>query len=303
LRDGIAVDGLAPGDASGRLPPTSVRLASPGLIGRSWPDDEATTTRELRADGVLVFSVAHAAGVGYLLRLPCHGRFLVDASGTDVLCEPSPDHEHWSDGLAIQALPLACTLRGLEPFHASGVSIQDQALMITGPVTSGKSSLAAWLVRGGATLLSDDVVAVDLIDGVVRAHPGGRWLRLRSPEAEMLSAGRGRWPRPAESRRGRSRFEAPVSDGARPLRAIYLIAPTSEEHEPIAQLPASGVALLAATYNLSVREPKRLQRQLQLLHQLASRVPLFRLTVSPVSKAAQLAEDIRVHFEAQVLVE
>jgi hypothetical protein len=297
------VDGLALGDASGRLPPTSVRLAPPGLIGRSWPDADATTTRELRADGVLVFSVAHAPGVGYLLTLSSHGRFLVDESGTDVLCEPSPDREDWSDGLAIQALPLACTLRGLEPFHASGVSIQDQALMITGPVTSGKSSLAAWLVRGGATLLSDDVVAVDLVDGVVRAHPGGRWLRLRSPEAALLTAGTGRWPRPAERRRGRPRFEAPVSDGPRPLRAVYVLAPAHEECEPIAELPTSGVALLAATYNLSVREPWRLRCQLELLHELASRVPLYRLAVSPASKAVQLAEAIRVHFQAQVLVE
>jgi hypothetical protein len=79
LLDGIAVDGLAPGDASGRLPPTSVRLASPGLIGRFWPDADATATRELRADGVLVFSVAHAPGVGYLLSMPSHGRVVVDA--------------------------------------------------------------------------------------------------------------------------------------------------------------------------------------------------------------------------------
>jgi hypothetical protein len=206
-----------------------------------------------------------------------------------VRCEPEAA-DGWADALAIHGLPLACTLRGLEPFHAAAVAVDGAALMITGPVTAGKSSLAAALVAAGADLLSDDVVAVD---GDLRAHPGPQRLTLREPEDAAVPEG-GRL-RPAGRRNGRARFEAPPASGPAPLRAVYVLGRGADA--PIAPLPASGLTLLAATYNLSVREPERLQRQLDLAHETAARVPQFRLTVTPGHDARRLAATVAGHFE------
>jgi hypothetical protein len=217
----------------------------------------------------------------------------VSRDGTDIVCEPAPGAAEWSEALMIHALPLACTLRGLEPFHSSAVAIDGRALMLTGIVTSGKSSLAAHLVDGGADLLSDDVVAVDGPHGELRAHPAGRWLRLRTLDAEL-----GPRLRAAGRRGGRLLLAAPVASGPRPLGAVYVLGRGSGTADPIAPIAPSGTALLAATYNLSVHEPARLMRQLDLVHRLAVDVPLFRVAVSPALDEASLAAAIRRHFDA-----
>jgi hypothetical protein len=216
--------------------------------------------------------------------MPGYGRFVVAEDGSAVLCEPE-GREDWPEALTIHGLPLAATLRGFEPFHAAGAVIGGEALMITGPVTAGKSSLVAALVAAGADLLGDDVVAVDR---ELHAHPGPRRLSLREPEragGRLRLIGR---------RDGRARYEAPPAGGPCPLRAVYVLG--RGDGPAIVPLPSSGLTLLAATYNLSVREPDRLRRQLELAHAIAAAVPLYRLTVTPDRPAVDLAAAVAGHF-------
>jgi hypothetical protein len=298
LLDGIACDGLAPCHGSGRLPPTEVRLAANGQIDDSWREDLALTTRELRVRGELIFSVAHLGGVGYLLTMPEFGRFLVGEDGVGVACEPTV--AEWTAALRVQVLPLAATLRGLEPFHASAVAVDERALMVCAPVLGGKSSLAAHLVDTGASLVSDDVVAVDVAEEVIRAHPGGCWLQLRPPEDERIAAaGSGRL-QPAGAEDGRPRYEAPLAPGPTRLGAVYLIEPGGDDAPAISPALGSGLALLSATYNLSVREPARLRRQLELVHRITDEVGVFRLAVSRAFDARHHALLVREHFESEV---
>jgi hypothetical protein len=300
LLDGIEPDGLAQGHGSGAVPPTAVRLAPAGHIEDTWPSERARTTRELRSGRELIFSVAHVPDVGYLLTMPAYGQFLIDPDGMSILCRPTTIAE-WSTALLVQALPLAATLRGLEPFHASGVTLDGRALMVCASVLGGKSSLAAHLVDSGATLLSDDVVAVDARDSVIRAHPGGRWLHLRPPEDERVAvSGRGRL-RPAGFDEGRRRYEAPLAASPQPLSAVYLLDRRRGGSLAIVRAHGSGFELLAATYNLSVREPRRLRRQLELAHRIASEVDVFRVAVSPAADARDHARFMQQHFESHVL--
>jgi hypothetical protein len=299
LLDGIACEGLAQGHCSGYLPPTVVRLAPSGHIEDNWPADRSRTTRQLRVAGDLIFSVAHAPGVGYLLTMPAFGRFLVDEDGMSILCRPTV--AEWSTALLVQGLPLACTLRGLEPFHASGVALGGRALMVSAPVLGGKSSLAAHLVNSGATLLSDDVVALDVSKGVVRAHPGARWLHLRPPEDARIAASHGGRLRPVGSDEGRRRYEAPLAADPQPLSAVYLLERGRADAPAIVPARSSGLALIAATYNLSVREPSRLQRQLDLAHRMTGELDVFRVVASPAADARDHARLLREHFESQVL--
>jgi hypothetical protein len=297
--DGINCSGLASGHGVGRRPPTVIELAAPGQLERVWPSERAQTTRELRAGGALIFSVAHVAGLGYLLTMPAYGRFLVGEDGGRIRCDPAAVGS-WTTGLLVQALPLACTLRGFEPFHASGVVLERGALMISGPVTAGKSTLAAALVQSGATLLSDDVVALEVCDETIVAHPGGRWLHLRGSRHEHAVAPRGGGLQPAGWEDGRRRYLAPLAAGPEPLRAVYLLE-RGDAGDKASVRPAggSGLALLAATYNLSVREPRRLRRQLELAHRLASTVPVFSLAEAHGEDAGRLVALVRRHFESQ----
>lgn len=61
------------------------------------------------------------------------------------------------------------------------------AALFAGPSGTGKSSLAAALLRRGAALLSDDAVALELRGDTLIAHPGAALLCLRRDEHDRLS--------------------------------------------------------------------------------------------------------------------
>jgi hypothetical protein len=69
-------------------------------------------------------------------------------------------------------------LRSLLPLHASCVVLGGRAIAFSGPCASGKSALAAALVRRGALLLSDDLLISDDSGQSVQAMVGTTQVRL-----------------------------------------------------------------------------------------------------------------------------
>lgn len=55
--------------------------------------------------------------------------------------------------------------------QVSCVALGDRAILIEGPSGSGKSSLALALIDRGATLIGDDGVATECVDGALLASP------------------------------------------------------------------------------------------------------------------------------------
>jgi serine kinase of HPr protein (carbohydrate metabolism regulator) len=58
-----------------------------------------------------------------------------------------------------------------ETLHASTVSIDGRAVMLSGTSGAGKSDLALRLIDRGALLVSDDYTVVRRVDGELRAAP------------------------------------------------------------------------------------------------------------------------------------
>jgi hypothetical protein len=239
-------------------------------------------------------SVDHDPVRGYLVNAPGTGTALVSDDGLDVWCAPDPATTDWRALLGGQVLPLVATVRGLEVFHAAGVVRGSHAYLLAAAQGVGKTSLAAHLVMSGAQLLSDDVVA---LDDRLYAHPGVAVLHIRDPELRELAGG----PLPGLARlgtlRGRVRLAADDPASAQPLGAIYMLerAASGEPIEPI-QHP-SGVGLLGATFNLSVRTTARLVHQLDLCARLASSTPIFRVRIVPGRSAAELACALAAHID------
>lgn len=76
-----------------------------------------------------------------------------------------------------RVLPVLLYGRGLLPLHASGVSVGGSAVGFLAPKGHGKSTLALAMATGGAGLLADDTLTLDL-DGPARAWPGDQHLKL-----------------------------------------------------------------------------------------------------------------------------
>ena len=254
--------------------------------------------RELGAGEDVVLTVDLAEPAGYLLEAKGVGRVLVSPDGDEVLCDPLPGHPDWAFILPAQALPLAATLRGLEVFHAAGVDTAGGAALFAGTPGAGES-LAAAFVRGGAALLGDDAIALERRDGSLLAHPGTGALYLRAAEHERLSAGERDALGSAQSFASRQRYAPGAVATAVPFSALFLLerAESGLAIEPLAN--PDPFTLLASTFNLSVRTPERLTRQLDMVEALIATGAVYRLRVLPGVDATQLAAAVERHLSAE----
>jgi hypothetical protein len=293
----IRVPGLGTGGGGGAgAAATTVRLDPDGLRRRWEPEaGAAQRMRELAAGEKTLLTVDLAEPAGYLLDAAGVARVLVSSDGREVLCDPDPAEPDWAFILAAQALPLAATLRGFEVLHASGVVLDGGAVIFAGDPGAGKSSLAAALVREGAGLLGDDAIALSESEGTLYAHPGAGSLYLRPAERDRLSTEERESLGAATSFAGRQRYATPTSAAA-PLTALFLLerAEGGAAIEPLAQ--ADPFELLAATFNLSVRTPARLTRQLDLVAALAGGSRVHRLRIRPGDDATGSAAAVRSYL-------
>ena len=276
------------------FPPTRVRLDRAELERRWQPAAHtAEVVRELRDGDAVLLTVALARPAGYLLRAPGVGRILVTPDGGELLCDPEPESAEWTTLIPAQALPLAATLRGLEVLHASGVVVGGRALLFAGAPCAGKSSLAAALLHRGAALLSDDTVALELRDGALLAHPGAALLHLQAVEHERLSELERAVLGPPAAFPHKRRHHPRVAASPAPFGRLFLLE-RATHGPPVERLAAvDPFALLASTFNLSVRTPERLLRHLDLAAALAATECIYRLRVQPGVNATQLADAVR----------
>jgi hypothetical protein len=287
----IEIAGLAASPGVALEPPSIVRLHE-GELDRRWEacGVRPVRARELRFGQTVLLSVDFADTVGYLLWTRDFGRVLISADGMELLCDPDGVSSEWVSILLAQALPLAATIRGLEVLHASGVELNGKAVLVAGPQGAGKSSLAAALVRGGGRLLGDDAIALQLSEGALIAHAGSAVLQLREGEDRRLTgADRAALGRAVGSDTAKRRYVSPSTCQAAPFGALFLLErsdrqPTVERLESV-----DPFELIASTFNLSVRTPARLQRQLDVISAIASNGQTHRLRVQRGVDSTELA--------------
>jgi hypothetical protein len=170
------------------------------------------------------------------------------------------------------------------------VVLGGKATLFAGPPGAGKSSLAAALLRRGAALLSDDTVALELHAGAPIAHPGAALLHLQAAEHDRLSTRERAVLGPPTTFLSKQRYSPSVSAYPAPFGELFLLE-RSTHGPPVERIEAvDPFALLASTFNLSVRTPERLIRHLDLAVALAATGRIHRLRVQPDMNATQLAE-------------
>jgi hypothetical protein len=248
-------------------------------------------------DGRAAATIDSFGKAGFALWAEGFGSAWVDAAGTEVLCAPADlPSWRWQRFLTGQVIPFVAVLRGLEAFHASAVVADGRAIGIVARSGHGKTTLALELLLRERPFLDDDVLVVESsAGGGLIAHPGsalanvredGRWLAER-----LVSAGLGR---PLGTADGETRVAVRRHPCAVPLGALFLLDRTGAggtlEIERLA--PVEPRVLLAATFNLALRSPDRLTRQLDVCAQIAETVAVFRVGCPPEVEAPALAGEI-----------
>ncbi|MGA2756750.1 MAG: hypothetical protein ABSF58_05305 [Solirubrobacteraceae bacterium] len=291
LPPGLLAHALRPAKAGELRAPTVVTVAA-DPIGE-WDPGIVERVREVRHEDRIVWSVDADPGRGFRMESAGHVTMVVSEDGLSIRCAPAGggSDSGWPALVTAQALPLAATLRGLEVFHASAVSLDGRALLFCASRGGGKSSLAAQLVLRGAGLLSDDAVA---IDEQLVAHPSTGALHLRPAElARLGQAARDELQIGSLTRLdGRTVGSVPPA-GAAPLDCVCLLERSAADGPAMELLEAvDPVLLLGSTFNLSVRSPDRLLRHLEFCARIAAQVRVFRLLVRPGVDAVALADEV-----------
>lgn len=166
---------------------------------------------------------------GFRLRHSCTGEFDITADGASLVWYPGAGAKTemaQSDVLG-RVLSVALHAAGALTLHGSGVELEQGVVAFLAPKHHGKSTLAAALVREGARLVTDDMLAVELgPPALVRA--GVHSMRLCSDAAERLIE----TDRPRRSAiDGKHVVDHSGSEsvmlGMAPLAGIYLLQPVS----------------------------------------------------------------------------
>lgn len=174
-------------------------------------------------EGRRVGRFARVDGDRVWLRVPGVARYLV-SGGSSIVVAPDPGADDDSVRAFLLGAGFAAVLyqRGFLVLHGNAVAVGDACLVCVGPSHSGKSTLAAALMRRGHRVLADDVVPVD---AALRVLPGTARIKLWADSADRLAietAGLRR-VRPALGK-----FSLPVGDlypgGPLPVRWVYLLA-------------------------------------------------------------------------------
>ena len=171
---------------------------------------------------------------------------------------------------------------GIPALHAAAVRTDAGAVGFLAHSGGGKSSLAAALLQAGASLLTDDILPVEEIDGIFLARPGYPQMRLEPDTARRFL---GRTEGLAAVSPDDSKLHVPV-DGfcgtATPLSALYVVErrPGRPEILPLPRRQAV-IELVRHSFSPYLVEAAGLQpRRLDLFARLVRQVPVRRFRCS-----------------------
>ena len=216
---------------------------------------------------------------GYRLSFDEFGRYAVSLDGREANCEADAVAVERSERfLFAQVLPLAAVLQGLDVLHASAVAWDGGVVAFLGPSGAGKTTTATRLMARGATLITDDALALEMTGGKIVAHPGPRFVAIAATDL-TLADGPPPWLGPQLGESDKPHFAPLVSERALPLVGVYYLEPRSRFQVTVA---AGGVVprMLAHATAPYVLTPERLLRHLEVVTMVTSSVPQFSLTLS-----------------------
>jgi hypothetical protein len=253
-------------------------------------------------DGSPMMAIDAMDGGAFRIAAPGYGAHRLSSDGMRIDSTlPARPGWRWQRLLAAQVLPLTAALRGLEPLHASAVAVGGVAIAFTAASGTGKTSTAVHLTARGASLLSDDVLALEMAEGETLAHPGVRLLSVSRHELESLGAAR---PLLGDVLGEDDKVYLRPRLAAAPVRlgALYRLErrPAGSGFRIAESVPVKPAELLGATFLGYLRTARRLERQLEIAAHVARTVRVFTVSLPADVGASRSAELIERHVSEEV---
>lgn len=170
LSSSFELPGLRPApSASGAL---GLTLSPRTAVERLWSGGDRDPVWTAAIDGRPCATRLGRSG-DYLMSYGDDALFLLSSDRRHLRCAPlKRPSAPWQRFLLDTVLWSASSLGGIELLHASAVLGDAGVVAFAGFSGGGKTSLAAELVRRGARLFADDILAVPPTRSELRGHPG-----------------------------------------------------------------------------------------------------------------------------------
>ena len=232
--------------------------------------------------------VLEHSGEGWLIKIQGVADFEV-IGGRQIRVWPAAgatqkDIEIFLFGLAWATL---CHQRGLLPLHASAITTKRGIMAFAGPSGAGKSTTAALMGSLGYELVADDMLPISFNrEAVPGAWPYLRRLKLEGgPIAQLALTPAELVSEKLDKEKYFVRPKSVADDKWNRLDRIYLLeTDTANSQAPIDQVTGAEAvrALVDHTYYLDfVLDSGLFRDHLALCTQLASKIPVYRLRLSP----------------------
>jgi hypothetical protein len=277
--------GLAPAPPDSHS--LSLELALASEIERLWSGSAEEPIWTTAIDG-RAYTMSLGSAGDYLMTYGDDAVFHLSRDARELRCAPAVRSDlAWQRFLLDTVLWSASLLRGVELLHASAVRGTEGVVAFAGFTGSGKTSLAAELIRRGGALFTDDILALPPTQGL-RAHPGPPVMNL--PNAQP--GGRG----PSDIGEPLARFSGEDwvqvrSAAAEPGRvaAVCLLRSRRGAAPTLRRLQPTVLDLLPFALGFS-GSPERTRQRFLLFSRLAAEVPTYELSVSPGASPSLLAD-------------
>ena len=284
MRLSFPLPGLAPAPPGPQA--LSVQLVSDSQIRRLWSgtDDEPVWITAI--DGRPYTMRLGSAG-DYLMTYGEDARFLLSPDLRELRCSPSrPSEAGWRRFLLDTVLWSVSLLRGVELMHASAVQGGTGVTAFAAFSGGGKTSLASELIRRGASLFTDDILALPPSSGELRAHPGPALMNLPRQDGGRDRVGDviGRFP---------EEDWVTVPRAARELdriAAVCLLRRRTGAALALRRLRPTVLDVLPFTLGFSHLRGRQ-RRRFMLFARLAAEVPIYELS-APLDASPRLVADL-----------
>ena len=267
---------LEPADDS-REPALTLRFAQPGTA-LAVPRDRVVLPKDNWIEH------AFLPDGRFYLCAPGVVEAILAADGRQALCasaEPADSRSVEANLLNI-VLGTALTLQGEEPLHSTAVDLGGFAVAFLGPSGIGKTTLAAYLVQQGATLLTDDVLRLVFDGGRALALPGPYRMKVLPDTVQhfvpdTLADG---YFNPLSGKMMMQPSRPRPGRGGIPLKALYYLGDLPGQaatHEVVA-VSLSGFELMRVLLSSAMDDRNatadRLHRQLRFAGRVVATVPI-----------------------------
>jgi hypothetical protein len=233
--------------------------------------------------------------MGYMIQAREHGihRVGVDAA-TWAAWLPAGPTWRWQKLVFAQVLPVIATLHGIAAFHASGVAIDGRAFGLLAPSGTGKSSVASQLVATcGATFFTDDVLALEVADVRVIAHPGPQFTNVHAHELATLTSTERALVGAPLGESDKHHLRAHGIERPLPLGGLFLL----NRHRKAGGIEAERTRdaarhLLGGAFVPHMTTTRRLLAQLDVCAAIAAGVPVHRVGIGTDVSARDVAQAV-----------